>query len=516
MKYLQLLPPLLLILQSHEVHMNTIEKIQDCAWSCSEELPEVSGGLQCKPRAYSPLSEYPCRDQPSISGVFSNVMLSTALACEERKCSLQLRIATSVNVTGDIRGVLVCADSAGMIGHCQIYTFGRVGNATGKQVDVQFKCVPVRPGQHMFVTLKTIPNYCTAMQSQQHIVPECSHEGIRDSIAECITGKLAYTVDKDRNTLTVKVTNAGEDTDYNLRLCHKRSVICAGEGPHRTIKPQHLQKSITLQYSKALPCLCIEGWPARADARRVQVCPFKNNLEELWSGITYDFNKEELIWEPLCPVKVSVSLCHVDGGKSCRDLGQVFHSKGEKVIFSSVDPHPTLCTKFTTEVGTWIKCPFAKGNFSVWTAKVTSKNGQQWAEISTWVKANFSVSLCEMEPSSKCKQIEGNKSQTVSVDRMKFTVFNLSKNACEVCVCIQVQRIDVHFSVPVLQCDVQCLNWCRAQERSHFQDIEKIFLSAVIFLTVILAAALFCRLTIKDEDKKRKAWMKLTCQGTNH
>jgi len=36
MKYLQLLPPLLLILQSHEVHMNTIEKIQDCAWSCSE------------------------------------------------------------------------------------------------------------------------------------------------------------------------------------------------------------------------------------------------------------------------------------------------------------------------------------------------------------------------------------------------------------------------------------------------------------------------------------------------
>lgn len=37
---------------------------------------------------------------------------------------------------GDIRGVSVCADSAGMIGHCQIYTFGHVGKgkATGKQV----------------------------------------------------------------------------------------------------------------------------------------------------------------------------------------------------------------------------------------------------------------------------------------------------------------------------------------------------------------------------------------------
>lgn len=55
------------------------------------------------------------------------------------------------------------------------------------------------------------------------------------------------------------------------------------------------------------------------------------DLEELWSGITYDFNKEELIWEPQCPVKVSVSLCHADGGKSCQDIGNVFHSEGQKV-----------------------------------------------------------------------------------------------------------------------------------------------------------------------------------------
>lgn len=48
---------------------------------------------------------------------------------------------------------------------------------------------------------------------------------------------------------------------------------------------------------------------------------------------------------------------------------------------------------------------------------MTSKNGQQWAEIATWVKANFSVSVCEMKPSSNCKQIEGNKSQTLSVVR---------------------------------------------------------------------------------------------------
>uniref|UniRef100_A0A8C2GZ46 Interleukin 17 receptor E-like n=1 Tax=Cyprinus carpio TaxID=7962 RepID=A0A8C2GZ46_CYPCA len=382
---------------------------------------------------------------------------------------------------GDIRGVSVCADSAGMIGHCQIYTFGNVGKgkATGKQVDVQFKCVPVRPGQLVFVTLKTIPNYCKAMWTQRHLVPECSHEGIRDEITECITGKLAYAVDKARNMLTVKVTEAPENTDYNLRLCHKRNVICTGEGAQRTIKPQYLESSITLHYSKPLPCLCIEGWPARVDARRVQVCPFKNNLEELWSGITYDLNKEELIWEPLCPVKVSVSLCHADGGKSCQDLGNVFHSEGQKAIFSSVDPHPMLCTKFTTEVGTWIKCPFAKGNFSVWTAKVTSKDGQQWAEISTWVKASFSISVCEMNPSLQCKQIEGNKFQSFSVVMVNIDVDGLV------------------FSFPVLQCDLQCSSWCPVPERS--QDIEKILLPALIILTVILAAVLFGRMTIKGK-----------------
>ncbi|XP_051548492.1 putative interleukin-17 receptor E-like [Myxocyprinus asiaticus] len=527
MKHLLLLL-LLLILQILQINMDRIERNQDCAWRCSEEL-------HCKQRAYSPLSVSHCKNQPVNSTVFSNVTLSTVLGCEGRTCSLQLRIATSVNITvlchgmlsrkedpstrmreNEIRGVSVCADSAGMMGHCQIYKFGQVagGNETGKQVDVQFKCVPVRPGQHLFVTLKTIPNYCKAMWIQRHLVPECSHEGIGDEIAECITGKLVYTVDKSRREITVSVTHAPEDTDYNLRLCHKRSAICAAEGTHKMIKPPNVHRSVSFQYSKALPCLCIEGWPARVDARRVQVCPFRNNLEELWSGITYDPYKEELKWEPLCPVKVSVSLCHADGGNSCRDLGNAFYSEGQKVIFSSVDPHPMLCTKFTTDVETWIKCPFAKRNFTVWRAKFASRDGQHWAEISSWVKANFSVALCETKPSSQCKQMERNISQIISVDSMKHTAFNLARSACEVCVCIQVQRVGVQFSVPVLQCELQCSMWCRYPDRSYIQEMEKIIMPAAIFLTVILAVALVGKMTIRDGGKRRTVWTKLACQGT--
>ncbi|XP_051978381.1 putative interleukin-17 receptor E-like isoform X2 [Xyrauchen texanus] len=508
---------LMLILQIVQIHMDQMERNQDCAWHCSE-------GLHCKRRAY--------------------LILSTVLGCEGRTCSLQLRIATSVNITDEIRGVSVCADSAGMMGHCQIYKFVQVagGNETGKQVDVQFKCVPVRPGQHLFVTLKTVPNYCKATWIQRHLVPECSHEGIRDEIAECISkcihynvtifielffmivnalmyviivaGKLVYTVDKTRREITVSVTHAPEDTDYNLRLCHKRSAICTGEGTHKMIKPPNVHRSITFQYSKALPCLCIEGWPARVDARRVQVCPFRNNLEELWSGISYDPYKEELKWEPLCPVKVSVSLCHADGGNNCRDLGNVFYSEGQNVIFSSMDPHPMLCTKFTTDGETWIKCPFAKGNFTVWRVQFASRDGQHWAEISSWVKANFSVALCETKPSSQCKQMERNISQIISVDSMKHTAFNFSRSACEACVCIQVQRVDVQFSVPVLQCELQCSNWCRYPERSYIQEMEKIIMLAAIILTVILAVALVGKMMIRDGGKRRTVWTKVACHGT--
>lgn len=39
---------------------------------------------------------------------------------------------------------------------------------------MRFKCVPVRPGQLVFVTLKTIPNYCKAVWTQRHLVPGIS------------------------------------------------------------------------------------------------------------------------------------------------------------------------------------------------------------------------------------------------------------------------------------------------------------------------------------------------------
>ncbi|TRY55829.1 hypothetical protein DNTS_035036 [Danionella cerebrum] len=409
-------------MRNHIIQMQRIERNQHCGWNCSE-------GLQCKPRAYSLLSGFHCRNHAVSSTIFHSVNISTILSCEEGKCSLQLRITASANVSGDMHGVSVCANSAGMIGNCQMYTFGQVGgkNSTGKQVDVGFECIPVRPGQHVFVSLKTLPNYCKAMWSQSYFVPECSHEDIRDEIPECITGKLSYTVDATRKHLIVNVKDAPKETDYNLRLCHRHTVICAGNGTHKTIKPQHLQRSIHLHYSRALPY-----------------------LEDLWSDVTYEMNKDQLVWQPRCPVKVTVSLCHTDGKSSCRDLSNV--------TFSSVDPHPTLCMKvqFTTEVKTWIKCPFSEGNFSVWTAKMMSQGGQQWAEITTWVKANFSVLICEKKSSTQCKGKEGKDFKSLVLDRMKTAVINLSENACEVCVCIKVHRADVLFSIPVLMCNLQC------------------------------------------------------------
>lgn len=50
-----------------------------------------------------------------------------------------------------------------------------------------------------------------------------------------VAGKLEYTVDKVKREIAVTVKDAPKDTDYNLRLCHKRSVICADEGTLKTV-----------------------------------------------------------------------------------------------------------------------------------------------------------------------------------------------------------------------------------------------------------------------------------------
>uniref|UniRef100_A0A3B5M6M7 Interleukin-17 receptor C/E N-terminal domain-containing protein n=1 Tax=Xiphophorus couchianus TaxID=32473 RepID=A0A3B5M6M7_9TELE len=167
------------------------------------------------------------------------------------------------------------------------------------------------------VTVKTVPNYRNSTPHFLFSLPA--------SVSDCcfvlslLAGKLAYTANPEKKELAVSVSDMLEGYDYHLRLCLK-DFICSGTGAYTLIKKEQPLETAVLQYSRPLPCLCIEGWSAFMDAPRVQVCPFKDRLEELWFGITFDPLEEALIWEPACPVAAVAGLCEKREDGVCVDL----------------------------------------------------------------------------------------------------------------------------------------------------------------------------------------------------
>ncbi|KFP30384.1 Putative interleukin-17 receptor E-like, partial [Colius striatus] len=176
-------------------------------------------------------------------------------------------------------------------------------------------------------------------------------------------GKFDYDVDRARRMISVNVSNFLQDQDYYVRLCHKW-FTCEDVGAFAVIKGKESLKSVSLKYSQLLPCLCIEGWLAVPDARRMQLCPFENDTKALWDNIVYNPVTQTLAWEPACPVLVRVNLCRLmKSDDHCEDIPNSSKTTSEKIKYSRVDTHPRLCMKFTTKQGSWVKCPFAHGDF---------------------------------------------------------------------------------------------------------------------------------------------------------
>ncbi|RXM36671.1 putative interleukin-17 receptor E-like [Acipenser ruthenus] len=139
------------------------------------------------------------------------------------------------------------------------------------RVHVQYNCFEVGIAQQIIVTLKTIPDGNT--QTMEYHVQ---------------AGKLDYSVDQKEKLVSVHVSEFLEDNDYHLRLCHKWH-SCESIGAYVLIKREDPVK---------------KGWSSFPDSSRIQLCPFKKNTEELWSGITYNPISQELVWELACPIEV--------------------------------------------------------------------------------------------------------------------------------------------------------------------------------------------------------------------
>ncbi|NXK55173.1 I17RE protein, partial [Chauna torquata] len=253
-----------------------------------------------------------CHDAPASlsSMVLKSMKISTVMKCVQGSpCSLHLNIKGILSLDENIRGLEICSLSLDtQQSQCTNVRFARKKSKmlNGKKVQVQFNCFEVNVAQHIYVTMKTVPNYCEVKMSQEYYVE---------------AGKLDYNVDRSRKIVSVNVSNFLRDQDYYVRLCHKW-FTCEDVGQFAVIKGKDSLKSVSLKYSQLLPCLCIEGWLAIPDARRIQLCPFENGKYfALWDNIVYNPATQTLAWEPACPVLVMVNLCILmKSNDHCEDI----------------------------------------------------------------------------------------------------------------------------------------------------------------------------------------------------
>ncbi|XP_076860906.1 interleukin-17 receptor E-like protein [Brachyhypopomus gauderio] len=472
---------LLLAFYTSRVQGERIETIEQCGVHCSQ-------GLRCKAKSH--LSLEFCKTPPAgvTSEVFSNTSISTVMKCgTPQRCSLHLRVRTVLHISEHTHGIHICTFAAGMMERCRIVSFSRTERAklVDKQVNIQEDCLEVGAGQDMHVTLKTWPWFCDVAVFSLHRVADCSNTDVRKSVTECITGRIYYEEDVGRKELSVSVSEMLEDRDYHLRLCHK-DYLCTGTGDHVLLKKENPLKNATFKYSRAVPCLCIEGWSATSDAPRVQVCPFKNRVEELWSGISFDPVTETLSWEAACHINAVVALCELRDGGMCEDLPRSLQtfSRG-KVTYSAVDPHPQLCMKFITEAGEWLKCPFLEGDFPVWHLEVTTPEGYPQLLVTSRVRANLSLSMCARTGSNMC---EDTHTTLVHAEKFKSVRPNLTMDFCQPTYCIKAKRLDAQYGITVLHCQLPCSPAFKSVSTdTYWQLVHMVSLPAMLATAVVMA-----------------------------
>ncbi|GCB69163.1 interleukin-17 receptor E-like protein [Scyliorhinus torazame] len=467
-----------------------IEDITKCGLRCSQ-------GLQCKSKniTFSEQSR-PCRKRSSSlpSKIVEDLKIFTVVKCmKERQCSIHLKVKGTLILDEHIRGVEMCSISMSTLQYqCAVVKFKKDAytKLTAHPVEIDYDCFSAEMREYTYVTLKTIPYYCDVHLKQEHLVGDCTNREIGRHMPTCIAGKLDYAINKKQKTLSVQVSDSVEDHAYNVRLCHKW-FTCEDLGINALIKVQD-SKEVTLPYSQILPCLCIEGWSALPDARRVQLCPFKNYTAELWNGITYDHGTQELAWEPACPVEVGVNLCWTTGSNDhCTDLQDSFHRVRQKVRYSRVDPHPSLCVKFTTDEGFWVRCPFASGYLPVWNMSTDGQLGKLQLTFMTQDKADFKMVLCNKTTPHKCESLK-ELHVTANTIGAVSRVLNLSLEECDSNLCVQGWRTDIEYSVRIQFCNMCKLNSTGTSSRYIWPIAITVIL--LILMTVILCIGyMICR-----------------------
>ncbi|XP_072856705.2 interleukin-17 receptor E-like protein isoform X2 [Pogona vitticeps] len=446
-----------------------IPRIEECGITCTQ-------GFLCKIQASANIFNSFCHHAPtSLSPTnLRSMKVWTVMKCMgQNQCSLHLSVKGTLHLDESIRGMEICALSVDtQKSKCVNVIISRNVHVklAGRKVKMQFNCFEVSAGQHFYVTMRTIPNYCGIKLSQEYDVEDCRNIDVARNIPMCFDGKMAYEVDRVQNIISVNISNLVQGTDYYVRLC-RQWFVCEDEGPVTLIQKKDTVKSVSLQYTQVLPCLCIEAWPAISDARRIQICPFKNDTKALWDNIHYNPVTQMLAWEAACPVHVTVSLCQLmQMDDRCVDLEKTSKTTPEKVKYSRVDAHPRLCMKFTNKYGSWVRCPFGHENFQAWKMRLAVMKEQIEVSFTSHPEAQFSVIVCNRTESSSCNSTGIH--QLILVDGSSSISLNISRKMCDPDLCIQGWRTDVDYSLPSYICDLPCILDRKGHEEESTADIK--------------------------------------------
>ncbi|XP_075061386.1 interleukin-17 receptor E-like protein isoform X2 [Mixophyes fleayi] len=262
---------------------HSIQRITECGITCTP-------AVHCKSRPTYDILFLFCKTAPaSLSPhVLDNMKISTVMKCTQtNRCSLYLNVIGTVILNENIRGVKICSMTlSSQRNQCMNVRIARKKQEKSQKVHIQANCFEVGVSEHVYVSMKTIPDYCGVELSEQYRVEDCHNKDVGVNMLSCISGKLDYMVNEGKKTITVLVSNFLEEYDYNVRLCLKH-YSCHDIGAHSMIKKDNSTKSVTLPYSVILPCLCIEGWSALPDSRRTRLCPFKNGGNNLNDPVNF-------------------------------------------------------------------------------------------------------------------------------------------------------------------------------------------------------------------------------------
>ncbi|XP_069485361.1 interleukin-17 receptor E-like protein [Ambystoma mexicanum] len=428
-----------------------IARIDECGLTCSQ-------ALLCKRQSSVDFFNQFCRERPGTlsPSALESMKISTVMKCTaKRQCSLYLSVKGTLHLDENIRGIEICSlklDTSQS--QCVSVRLSKRKKTENQMVQVHFNCFETAVADHVYMTMKTIPNYCDVQLEQEYFVEDCRNEDIASNIPVCIAGHLKYRLDRAKKAISIHVTDFLEDQDYHVRLCRKW-FSCQDIGAYALIKGSDSLKSTTLQYSELLPCLCIEGWSAFPDSRRRQICPFKNESETLWNGVVYHPNTQSLVWQPVCPVEGTINLCQKKSFiDQCLILPNSSRPSGWKVEYSQVDAHPGLCIKLTTQQGSWVRCPFARGQFTGWIMTIAVVRQQLQIEVTSQTKATFFINLHNKTKSRGHEFLY--QYPPVSVDNSHSVKINVSRELCGSDICLQGCRTDVQFSIPLEICDIPC------------------------------------------------------------